>query len=234
MTNLDFGNTPKPEKIFGTVNTSVNLAEALGNNETVKRAFSAIPQVSKHFYRDNVIVLDGDTAEYVFFVLKGVVRSCKIFKGGVRNIVAFYLPGDLFGWTDLEHSLSIEATTDTEVLFIKRSALLSIASQQSAVARFLLRSAIDELGRAQDHILLMSKSAKCRVATFFTELWIRLGRAKYLDIPMSHLEIADHLGLSIETVSRAIGDLERSKMLTRMSSKRLLVCNRLTLGHMMN
>ena len=80
----------------------------------------------------------------------------------------------------------------------------------------------------------MSKSAKCRVATFFIELWNRLGRAEYLDIPMSHQDIADHLGLTIETVSRAIADLERSKMLTRISCKRLLVRNRLTLGHMMN
>jgi CRP/FNR family nitrogen fixation transcriptional regulator len=80
----------------------------------------------------------------------------------------------------------------------------------------------------------MSKSAKCRVATFFIALWIRLGRAEYLDIPMSHQDIADHLGLTIETVSRAISDLERSRMLTRISYKRLLVRNRLTLGHMLN
>ena len=51
---------------------------------------------------------------------------------------------------------------------------------------------------------------------------------------MSHQDIADHLGLKIETVSRAIADLERSKMLTRISSKRLLVRNRLALGHMLN
>ena len=234
MTNLDFGNTPKPEKIFGTAETSINFTEALGNEETVKRALSALPQVPVRFYRDNVITWEGDAAEYIFFVVRGVVRGCKIFKGGVRNVVAFYLPGDFFGWPYLNHPLSIEAATDTEVVFIKRSSLLSIASQEGAVANFLLRVTTSELGRAQDHILLMSKSAKCRVATFFIELWKRLGRAEYLDIPMSHQDIADHLGLTIETVSRAIADLERSKMLTRISSKRLLVRNRLTLGHMMN
>jgi CRP/FNR family transcriptional regulator, nitrogen fixation regulation protein len=234
MTNLDFGNTPKPEKIFGTAETSINLMEALGNDETVKRALSALPQVPVRFYRDNVITWEGDTAEYIFFVVRGVVRSCKIFKGGVRNVVAFYLPGDFFGWPYVNHPLSIEAATDTQVVFIKRSSLLSMASQDGAVGNFLLGVTTNELGRAQEHILLMSKAAKCRVATFFIELWMRLGRAEYLDIPMSHQDIADHLGLTIETVSRAIADLERSKMLTRVSSKRLLVRNRLTLGHMMN
>ena len=68
------------------------------------------------FYRDNLIAdCEGDAAEYIFFVVRGVVRSCKIFHHGARNIVAFYLPGDPFGWTDLKHSLSIEAATDTEL-----------------------------------------------------------------------------------------------------------------------
>lgn len=234
MANVHYCDTPKTTKIFSTVDDTVVLTEALGNDVTLRCALSAIPQVSMRFYRDNIIAADSEPADYIFFVVTGVVRSCKNLKIGVRNIVAFYLPGDLFGWTDQKHSLSIEAATDTEVLFIKRSALLSVASRESRVARFLLRVTTNELGRAQDHILLMSKSAKCRVATFFTDLWVRSGRAEYLDIPMSHQDIADHLGLTIETVSRTITDLERSKMLTRVSTRRLLVQNNLALGRMMN
>jgi len=80
----------------------------------------------------------------------------------------------------------------------------------------------------------MSKSAKCRLATFFTDLWLRLGKAEYLDVPMSYQDIADHVGLTIETVSRTISDMERSKMVTRVSTRRLLLQNRLAFGHMMN
>src|SRR5262249_52212226 len=83
----------------------------------------------------------------------------------------------------------------------------------------------------EDHILLMSKSAKCRLATFLTDLWVRLGKAEYLDVPMSYQDMADHLGLTIETVSRTISDLERSGMVTRVSTRRLLLQNRLALGH---
>ena len=194
-TDIDFGDAPS--KIFGTVEASVDLAEVVGNDEAVKRDFSALKQVPIRFYRDNVIACEGDPAEYIFFVVRGVVRSCRNFKVGVRNIAAFYLPGDFLGWTGLKHPLSIEAATD---------------------------------GRGA----LMSKDSKCRVATFITNLWTRLGRAEYLDIPMSHQDIADHLCLTIETVSRAISDLERSKMITRVSSKKLLIRNRLSLGLMLN
>ena len=93
---------------------------------------------------------------------------------------------------------------------------MSLASQENRVAFFLLRATTDELERAQDHISLMSKSTKCRVATFLTDLWVRLGRPEYLDVPMSHQDIADHLCLTIETVSRAISDLERSPRMNGM------------------
>jgi len=94
------------------------------------------------------------------FVVSGVVRSCKICKNGTRSVVSFYLPGDLFGWTEPTLSLSIEAATDTEVLFIKRSGLLALASRDVRVANVLLTATTNELTRAQEHILLLGKSAK--------------------------------------------------------------------------
>jgi CRP/FNR family transcriptional regulator, nitrogen fixation regulation protein len=226
--------SPKPTKIFGTVDAPVDLAEAFGGGKAVNRALSALPRIPMRFYHDNLIACEGDEAENIYFVVSGVVRSNKIFKTGVRNIVAFYLPGDLFGWTDLKHSLSIEAATDAQVLFVKRSALLSIASRERRVASFLLTATTNELGRAQDHILLMSKSAECRLATFFTDLWVRLGNAEYLDVPMSYQDIADYVGLTIETVSRTITAMEQSGMLTRVSCRRLLLRKQIAFGHMMN
>jgi CRP/FNR family nitrogen fixation transcriptional regulator len=168
------------------------------------------------------------------FVVTGVVRSCKICKSGTRSVVSFYLPGDLFGWSEPKLSLSIEAATDSEVLFIKRSGLLSLASRDVRVANVLLTAASNEIARAQEHVLLMSKSAKCRAATFLTDLWVRLGKAKYLDVPMSHQDIADYLGLTIETLSRSITDLERSGLISRVTGRALLLRNHFALGRMMN
>ena len=146
MANIDFDTTPlmgpSETKIFGTVETSVDFATTFGEDLTLKRALSALQRGPARFYRDNVIACDGDVAEYMFFVVSGVVRSCKVFESGSRNVVAFYLPGDLLGWSDLKHSLSIEAATDTAVLFLRRNALLSLATQNSRVASYCRRRPI--------------------------------------------------------------------------------------------
>jgi CRP/FNR family transcriptional regulator, nitrogen fixation regulation protein len=193
--------------------------------------FSAVPSV---FIAITSSLLTN-VAAYLLFVVSGVVRSCKICKSGTRSVVAFYLPGDLFGWIDPQLSLSIEAATDTEVLFIKRSGLLSLASRDARVANVLLRATTNELARAQEHVLLMSKSAKCRAATFLTDLWVRLGKPQYLDVPMSHQDIADYLGLTTETFSRSITDMERSGLIARVASqRRLLLQNHFGLRRVMN
>jgi CRP/FNR family nitrogen fixation transcriptional regulator len=166
--------------------------------------------------------------------VSALVRNGPDHQSGTRSVVAFYLPGDFFGWVDPKLSLSVEAATNTEVLFIKRNGLRSLASRDARVANVLLRATTNELARAQEHVLLMSKSAKCRTATFLTDLWLRLGKAKYRDVPMSYQDIADYLGLTIETFSRNITDLERSKLITRVAGRRLLLLNRFALGSMMN
>jgi CRP/FNR family nitrogen fixation transcriptional regulator len=239
LANLDFYTTPFAEfndtKIFGTADTAAHFAKVFGDDASLQRTLSALQRGPVSFYRDNVIALDGDVSDYLLFVVSGVVRSCKICKSGTRSVVAFYLPGDLFGWTDAKLSISIEAATDTKVLFIKRNGLLSLASRDARVANVLLTATTNELARAQEHILLMSKSARCRAATFLTDLWVRLGKAKYLDIPMSHQDIADYLGLTTETLSRNITVMERSGLIARVSSRRrLLLQNHFGLRRVMN
>ena len=238
MANLDFCTTPFVEfddtKIFGTADTAANFAKVFGDDASLQRKLSALQRGPVRFYRDNVIAFNEDVADYLMFVITGVVRSCKICKSGNRSIVSFYLPGDFIGWVDAKLSLSIEAATDTEVLFIKRKGLVSLASRNVRVANVLLTATTNELARAQEHVLLMNKSAKCRAATFLTDLWVRLGKAQYLDVPMSHQDIADYLGLTIETLSRSITDLERSGLISRVTGRALLLRNHFALGRMMN
>ena len=229
MANLDFCTTPFVEfentKIFGTADTAANFAKVVGDDASLQRKLSALQRGPVRFYQNNVIALNEDVADYLMFVVTGVVRSCKICKSGSRSVVSFYLPGDFVGWVDAKLSLSIEASTDTELLFIKRKGLVSLAAQNVRIANVLLTAATNELARSQEHVLLMSKSAKCRAATFLTDLWERLGKAQYLDVPMSHQDIADYLGLTIETLSRSITDLERSGLIARVPSRRLILQN---------
>ena len=238
MANLDFGTAPIAEpdhsKIFGTADTAVCFGKLFADDVSLQRTLSALQRGPIRFYRDNVVVFEDDLEDYLLFVVSGVVRSCKTCKNGTRNVVGFYLPGDLFGWTDVKRSLSIEAASDTEVLFLKRSGLLSLATRDGRLASFLLGATTNELARAQEHIMLMPKPAKCRVATFLTELWVRLGKAKYLEVPFSYQDIADYLGLTLETLSRSITELERSGLISRVAARTLLLRNHFELRRLMH
>jgi CRP/FNR family transcriptional regulator, nitrogen fixation regulation protein len=212
--------------ITSAVNISTASPKTLLGDRTLKSALSALQRGPIQFSRNNVIACEGDAADYIFLVVSGVVRSCKTFQNGTRNVIAFYLPGDLFGWDDQKFTLSIEAATDAMVLFIKRSGLLSLAARESRVSSFLLAITTGELRRAQEHGLLMSKNAKCRLATFLTALSKRSETPGSVNLPMSHQDIADHLGLTIETLSRNITELERSGVIARVSPRSLMVRDR--------
>ena len=238
MANLDFGTRPFVEpnqgKIFGTADTAVCFEQLFADDVPLQRALAALQRGPVPFYRDNVVIFEDNLADYLLFVVSGVVRSCKTCKNGSRNVAAFYLPGDLFGWTDVKRSLAIEAASDTDVLFLKRSSLLSLATRDGRVGSVLLNATTNELARAQEHILLMSKPAKCRVATFLSELWVRLGKAKYLEVLFSYQDIADYLGVTLETLSRSITELERSGLISRVAGRTLLLRNHFELRRLMN
>src|SRR6478736_566867 len=115
MANLDFCTTPFAEfddtKIFGTADTAANFAKVAGDDASLQRKLSALQRGPVRFYQNNIIALNEDVADYLMFVVRGVVRSCKVCKSGNRSIVSFYLPGDFVGWVDAKLSLSIEAAT---------------------------------------------------------------------------------------------------------------------------
>ena len=94
-----------------------NFSEALLNNcnqQTVMNGILALRRGPIRYRRDATIVCEGDPTEYIFLIVKGVVRSCRAYQDGSRGIVAFHFPGELFGWSgDPIHSLSEEAATET-------------------------------------------------------------------------------------------------------------------------
>jgi CRP/FNR family nitrogen fixation transcriptional regulator len=96
-----------------------------------------------------------------------------------------------------------------------------------------LMAALNELQRAHEHSVLISRDAKCRVASFLINLSKRTTTQTCLDLPMSHQEIADHLGLTIETLSRVITQMENSGLVARGRSPRdLILSNHRALVHM--
>ena len=167
------------------------------------------------FPRGMEIFAEEEPAEYVYKVVIGAVRFSKLLADGRRQIGAFYLPGDIFGLeTDDAHAFSAEATTDSQILVVRKSRFLARATQEPLLLRQLRTRTMEHLQRAQSHMLLLGrKNAQERVAAFLLDLADRQDASSTLDLPMSRQDIGDYLGLTIETVSRTITQFERDGLI---------------------
>jgi CRP/FNR family nitrogen fixation transcriptional regulator len=181
---------------------------------------------SMSFARNAEIYGENEPAEYLYKLVSGSVRTSKMLNDGRRQIGAFYLPGDTFGLeVGSEHALAAEAITDAKVIVVKRSAVEALAARDSEVARQLRAVTGRELQRMQHHTLLLIRSAKERVAGFLLEMAARVKCNDEIELPMSRQDIADYLGLTIETVSRTLRVLENSAAIALPNSRRIVLRN---------
>ena len=161
--------------------------------------------------RDQMLFSEGDVATSIHRVVDGTVRVYKLLPDGRRQIVGFMQAGDLMGLTaGACHLYSAEAVTTCTLQRIPRNRIDALMDAQPSVARRLHQLTAAELIAAQDHMLLLGrKTAVERVASF---LLVLAGRSrcggKKVKVPMSRTDIADHLGLTTETVSRAFSKLK--------------------------
>jgi CRP/FNR family transcriptional regulator, nitrogen fixation regulation protein len=170
------------------------------------------PKVSLNeftYKKGSEIYGEKEPADYVYQVKIGAVRSYKLLSDGRRQIGAFHLASDIFGLENGgEHRFTAEAIVETTVRLIKRRSLELVAESDAVVARNLLNMTTNNLQHAEDHMLLLGRKTSLeRVAAFLTEMDRRLTAAGVLALPMSRRDIADYLGLTLETVSRALSRL---------------------------
>ncbi len=165
---------------------------------------------------------EEEPAQYLYKVNSGAVRTYRILENGRRQIAAFYVPGDVFGLESRdEHALSAESISQCKLLLVKRRDLIVLASHDNVVARLLWTLTAAELRRAQDHTLLFAMSAEQRVAGFLMEMAERLSTNDEVNLPMARRDIADYLGLTIETVSRSLTHLENTAAIKIPTSRRI-------------
>lgn len=186
------------------------------------QAYHSTPARSIH--KDAEIYCEGDEAAFFFQVVSGAVRTYKILADGRRQIDAFHLPGDFFGLEcSGEHRFSAEAIGAVSIVAYRRASLEALALSDPALARQVIDAMMRSLQRAQDHVVLLGrKSAVEKIASFLLELSGRLAHDDDLDLPMSRIDIADHLGLTIETVSRSLTQLERDGLISLPAHRRAI------------
>ncbi|HEY7298209.1 MAG TPA: helix-turn-helix domain-containing protein [Xanthobacteraceae bacterium] len=185
------------------------------------------------FSRNAEIYGEDEPADYIYRVVRGAVRTYKVLADGRRQVGGFYLPGDMFGLEPGDqHAFSAEAITESRVLVIKRSSIEALAERDREVARQLWGLTGRELRRVQDHILLLIKSAHERVAAFLLEMAARVSGGNAIELPMSRQDIADYLGITIETVSRTLTHMESLATIEVPSSRRIVLRNRAALSRL--
>jgi CRP/FNR family nitrogen fixation transcriptional regulator len=147
---------------------------------------------------------EGEPVDYVYEVAHGAVRTVKVLTDGRRTIGGFHFAGDIFGLEEgREHSLSADAIVNCAIHVIKRRALIRMARYDRELARQLLSVTSRELALVHDHALMLIKTALERVGSFLLEMGDRISIGDLVVLPMSRQDIADYLGVTIETVSRA-------------------------------
>ena len=192
----------------------VNLNGSPANRTRFLGELSALSQADIlltefKYNRGAEIFGEAEPAEYVYQVVEGAVRSYKLLSDGRRQINAFHLVGDIFGLENSgTHRFTAEAIVETTVRLVKRVSLAHVAEQDVTVARDLLNMTASNLRHAEDHMLLLGRKTSLeRVAAFLLEMDSRLTAAGIMALPMCRRDIADYLGLTLETVSRALSVL---------------------------
>ncbi|MDB5734364.1 MAG: putative transcriptional regulator, Crp/Fnr family [Alphaproteobacteria bacterium] len=161
-----------------------------------------------HYLRNEVIFNQDDPAEHVYRILGGTVRLCRYMPDGRRHIIDFLMPGDLMGFVESpDLPASAEAVSDVTLIAFPRVCFDRLARDSADVRRQLLCHLSTSLLTAQQHMFVLGcQKSKERMASFLLRLADRmdLGGGDRLDLAMSRQDIADHLGLTIETISRSI------------------------------
>lgn len=189
--------------------------------------------IAMSFFRNSEIYGENEPADYLYKLASETIRTCKLLADGRRQIGAFYTAGDLFGLEAADkHPVSAEAVVDSTVLAFKRNAVMSLAASNSALQGELWALMGQELQRARRHNLLLIKTALERVASFLLEIGERSEINSNVELPMNRRDIADHLGLTVETVVRSLRSLEVASAIALPTFKRIVLRDREILKRM--
>jgi CRP-like cAMP-binding protein len=175
------------------------------------------------------IVVEGDPAEGWFRIASGAVRLSKSTPDGRRQVIDFLIAGQSFGLaSEGQYNYSVEAMSRTTLVRYSRAKLEAAIEARPELARRLFRIACTELQRARQHLLLLGrKSADEKIASFLLALAERLGAREegfdLVQLPMSRQDMADYLGLTIETVSRTLTRLRREGLIALPTPQHVLL-----------
>lgn len=178
----------------------------------------------------HTLFAEGDDAETVFEIVQGILKLYKLLPDGRRQIMGFVSTDKLIGYSEEDtFQYTAEAVTDVTLCRYSRAQFNRLLDEVPGFARRILTARSQDLQSAQDQMLLLGrKTAVERIATFL----LHLGKLQMasggtsLHVPMTRADIADYLGLTIETVSRTLTKLKRDRVICLPEAVRIMLVDR--------
>jgi CRP-like cAMP-binding protein len=206
-----------------------DLAPILANQPKRLDKLASIAVVRK-FRRGQEICGQGQPAEYWYRVTSGTARRCVTRPDGRRQIVELLLPGDFFGFTVLnEYDSTVEAVEDTIVASYRRRRVEMLAEADPQLSREIRQVMFEALSRLQAQLVILGRiTATEKVGSFLLMLAERLSDQTLdrVDLPISRYDIADYLGLSVETVCRSLTSLKKRGLIALSGPRSVRIIDR--------
>jgi CRP-like cAMP-binding protein len=186
----------------------------------------------RSFDREAHLYAEGDASDCWFKVLSGTVRVSKMLADGRRHVAGFCYAGDWFGLDNtVERLFSAESVGEVVVMRFSRRATERLLDDNPQLARHLYDITMRDLTQAQVRMLLLGRmTAPERVASFLLELSRRRDARRLVPVPMSRTDIADYLGLTIETVCRVLSTFKRGGLIAVPSAHTIELRDRAALA----
>ena len=186
---------------------------------------AAVPGTRRTFDRGAEIFVEGEPCSVFYKVVSGTVRTGKLLADGRRQIDGFHFPGDVFGLESGQaHRFTAEAVDQVVVIAFRRSNFCDLVLSDPVFGEQLMASMMSSLDRAHDHMVLLGrKTALEKMASFLLEIANRRASADRAELSMQRTDIADHLGLTIETVSRTLTQMVRDGLIRLANAGRTVV-----------
>ncbi len=163
----------------------------------------------------SVLVREGEPRAAVYTVTAGALRMVRLLADGRRHVAGFRMPGDFIGLSGSPHHRhDIEAVTDSALCRVRVEDMAALRAQHPDLDRRLLQLAMQELDHVREDAFGLSRLNPVeRLAAFLLALADKRRRwnadPRVVVLPMGRTDIADHLGLTVETVSRSFTRLRR-------------------------
>ncbi|QIQ22091.1 fumarate/nitrate reduction transcriptional regulator Fnr [Zophobihabitans entericus] len=186
----------------------------------------------KALAKNEIAVKAGDPFNKLYVIHSGCLKSYVITNNGTQQITGFYLPGDILGYEAIcenKYHNYIEALTHTLVCEVKYDRLIAFGNESASIREHNIRLMSNEILNQQRLIMIFAqKNAEERLATFVYSMYRRYAQRGHtslnIKLAMSRADIANHLGLTIETVSRIFTRLQQAEILM-VKGKYILIKN---------